>query len=41
MSFGSYMMIATNIVAIALIAVVLIKWPTSTGLGSAVCGTDI
>ena len=41
MSFGSYMMIATNIVAIALIAVVLIKGQTSTGLGSAFCGTDI
>ena len=41
MSFGSYMMIATNIVAIALIAVVLIQGQTSTGLGSAFGGTDI
>ena len=41
MSFGSYMMIATNIVAIALIAVVLIQVQTSTGLGSAFGGTDI
>ena len=35
MSFGSYMMIATDIVAVALIAVVLIQGQTSTGLGSA------
>ena len=35
------MMIATNIVAIALIAVVLIQGQTSTGLGSAFGGTDI
>ena len=42
MSFSSYMMIATNIVAIALIAVVLIQGQTSSGLGSAFGGgTDI
>ena len=41
MTFGSYMMIATNIVAIALIVVVLIQGQTSTGLGSAFGGTDI
>ncbi|MCC6454036.1 MAG: preprotein translocase subunit SecG [Caldilineaceae bacterium] len=35
------MMIATNIVAIALIAVVLIQGQTSGGLGSAFGGTDI
>ena len=41
MNFGGYMMIATNIVAIALIAVVLIQGQTSAGLGSAFGGTDI
>lgn len=41
MSFGDYMMIATDIVAVALIAVVLIQGQTSTGLGSAFGGTDI
>ena len=41
MSFGSYMMIATNIVGLALIAVVLIQGQTSGGLGSAFGGTDI
>jgi preprotein translocase subunit SecG len=34
-------MIAANIVAIALIAVILIQGQTSTGLGSAFGGTDI
>lgn len=41
MSFGSFMMIATNIVALSLIAVILIQGQTSTGLGSAFGGTDI
>jgi preprotein translocase subunit SecG len=41
MNFGSYMMIATNIVALALIGVILIQGQTSTGLGSAFGGTDI
>ncbi len=41
MGFGSFMMIATNIVALALIAVILIQGQTSTGLGSAFGGTDI
>jgi preprotein translocase subunit SecG len=41
MSFSSYLMIAADIVAIALIAVVLIQGQTSTGLGSAFGGSDI
>ena len=41
MQFSSFMMIATNIVAIALIVVILIQGQTSTGLGSAFGGTDI
>jgi preprotein translocase subunit SecG len=41
MGFGSYMMIASNIVALALIAVILIQGQTSGGLGSAFGGTDI
>jgi preprotein translocase subunit SecG len=41
MTFSSYMMIATSIVAIALIAVVLIQGQTNAGLGSAFGGTDI
>jgi preprotein translocase subunit SecG len=41
MSFASFSMIATNIVALALIAVVLIQGQTSGGLGSAFGGTDI
>jgi preprotein translocase subunit SecG len=41
MQFSSFMMIATNIVAIALIGVILIQGQTSTGLGSAFGGTDI
>ncbi len=41
MSFAAFMMIATNIVAVALIAVVLIQGQTSSGLGSAFGGTDI
>lgn len=41
MQFSSFMMIATNIVAIALISVILIQGQTSTGLGSAFGGTDI
>lgn len=41
MSFGSYMMIATNIVGLALIAIILIQGQTSGGLGSAFGGTDI
>jgi preprotein translocase subunit SecG len=35
------MMIASNIVALALIAVILIQGQTSGGLGSAFGGTDI
>ena len=41
MSFSAYMMIAVNIVALALIAVILIQGQTSSGLGSAFGGTDI
>jgi preprotein translocase subunit SecG len=41
MGLSSFMMIATNIVALALIAVILIQGQTSTGLGSAFGGTDI
>lgn len=41
MGFGSFMMIASNIVALALIAVILIQGQTSGGLGSAFGGTDI
>ena len=41
MSFSSALMIAANIVAIALIAVVMIQGQTSAGLGSMFGGTDI
>lgn len=41
MTFSNYLMIATVIVAIALIAVVLIQGQTSSGLGSVFGGTDI
>ena len=41
MQFSSFMMLATNIVAIALIGVILIQGQTSTGLGSAFGGSDI
>jgi preprotein translocase subunit SecG len=41
MTFSDYMMIATNIVGIALIAVVLVQGQTSGGLGSMFGGTDI
>lgn len=41
MDFSSYLMIASIIVAIALIAVVLIQGQTSSGLGSVFGGTDI
>ncbi|MEX1020362.1 MAG: preprotein translocase subunit SecG [Litorilinea sp.] len=41
MNFASYMMIASNIVALALIGIVLIQGQTSGGLGSAFGGSDI
>ena len=41
MSFAGYLMIATSIVAIALIAVVIVQGQTSGGLGSVFGGTDI
>jgi preprotein translocase subunit SecG len=41
MGFAGYLMIAADIVAIALIAVVLIQGQSSSGLGSVFGGTDI
>lgn len=41
MSLSDYLMIATNIVAVALIAVVLIQGQSSAGLGSMFGGSDI
>lgn len=41
LNLAGYMMIASNIVAIALIGVVLIQGQTGGGLGSAFGGTDI
>jgi preprotein translocase subunit SecG len=41
MTLSAYLMIAANIVALALIAVIMIQGQTSTGLGSAFGGTDI
>ncbi|MEZ4618691.1 MAG: preprotein translocase subunit SecG [Caldilineaceae bacterium] len=41
MTFVSFLMIATIIIAIALIAVVLIQGQTSAGLGSVFGGSDI
>ena len=41
MSFIDYMMIATNVIAISLIAIVLIQGQTSSGLGSVFGGSDI
>ena len=41
MTLIDFLMIATNIIAIALTAVVLIQGQTSSGLGSAFGGTDI
>lgn len=41
MSFAGYLMIATSIVAVALIAVVIVQGQTSGGLGSVFGGTDI
>ena len=41
MSFVDYMMIAANVIAIALIAIVLIQGQTSSGLGSVFGGSDI
>lgn len=41
MGLHGYLMIASNIVAIALIAIVLVQGQTSSGLGSAFGGTDI
>lgn len=41
MNFAGYMMIASNIVALALIGIILIQGQTGGGLGSAFGGTDI
>ena len=41
MTFSSYLMIAADIMAIALIAIVLIQGQTGSGLGSVFGGTDI
>lgn len=41
MALVDYMMIATDIVAIALIAIVLIQGQTGSGSGSVFGGTDI
>ena len=41
MGFTTFLMIAANIVAVALIAVVLIQGQTSAGLGSMFGGSDI
>lgn len=41
MSLSNYLMIATNIVAIALISVVMIQGQSSAGLGSMFGGSDI
>lgn len=41
MGLTDYLMIAVNIIAVALIAVVLIQGQTSAGLGSVFGGSDI
>ncbi|MCB0188514.1 MAG: preprotein translocase subunit SecG [Caldilineaceae bacterium] len=41
MTFGSFLMIATIIIALTLITVVLIQGQTSAGLGSVFGGSDI
>lgn len=41
MDLSSFLMIASNIVAVALIAVVMIQGQTSAGLGSMFGGSDI
>jgi preprotein translocase subunit SecG len=41
MGLSSFLMIAANIVAVALIAVVMIQGQTSAGLGSMFGGSDI
>lgn len=41
MGLSTFLMIASNIVAVALIAVVLIQGQTSAGLGSMFGGSDI
>ena len=41
MSFVNYLMIATDIVAVAVIAIVLVQGQSASGLGSVFGGTDI
>lgn len=41
MGLSSFLMIAANIVAVALVAVVMIQGQTSAGLGSMFGGSDI
>ena len=41
MQFVDFLMIATSIVAIALIGIVIVQGQTSSGLGSMFGGTDI
>jgi preprotein translocase subunit SecG len=41
MSFVSFLMIATIIIALALVGIVLIQGHTDTGLGSVFSGADI
>jgi preprotein translocase subunit SecG len=41
MTFASFLMIATIIIGLALIAIVLIQGQTSAGLGSVFGGSDI
>ena len=41
MSFANYLMIATDIAAVAVIAIVLVQGQSASGLGSVFGGTDI
>ncbi len=41
MSFANYLMIATDILAVAVIAIVLVQGQSASGLGSVFGGTDI
>jgi preprotein translocase subunit SecG len=41
MSFANYLMIATDIAAIAVISIVLVQGQSASGLGSVFGGTDI
>ncbi len=41
MNLGTFMMLATNVIAIALISVVVIQGQTGAGLGAVFGGSDI